>query len=1151
MGSLSREHRSDLARVVARARKVAETGARQALESLAVHHHEPWSSMNAEARKLRNRLRAHGRQLGDRFDQKRGTQGIDRLVQECAYEHWHRMLFSRFLAECDLLIEPDSGVAISLDECRELAAEQQRDWLSLATEFAVRMLPQIFRTGDPVLEVTLTPEIRHELEGLLKSLLPEIFLADDSLGWVYQFWQAEKKDEVNASGNKIGAAELPAVTQLFTEDYMVDFLLHNTLGAWWSERTLAGKVTGVKSEEDVRRFCALPAMGNVPGIDWKYLRFIHNEDGVWRPASGTFVDWPKTVEEIRLLDPCMGSGHFLVVGFLILVRLRMEEQNLSAAKACVAVLQENVFGLELDLRCTQIAAFNLALVAWKLGGYQVLPTLNLACSGLGVNANETNWLKIAGDNEKLQTGMQRLYQLFRQAPILGSLINPRALGGDLLVAEFLELRPLLERMLEAERADDAHEIAVTAQGVAKAAEILAGQFTLVSTNVPYLGREGHTDTLISYGDAHASDASADLATLMLHRCLQFTGKSGTIAVVLPQNWWVGKAYSHFRGRILKQTAWRLAVVLGEEAWQAFGNRGPNTILLALDAGTASESNAFYALDVSTKPGTPVVNLETKAKALTGEQDTDELKRLSKLMEVRQWQLAKNKDARISVAPVSTSAPLSASVISGEGCSTGDSDRFLRRFWELSNFHGWLRYAGPGFEHWDYCDNSLMMWWEDGRGELARSDQARIQNTELWKNFGILIGRVRGITATLFSGGCFSKGAVLLCPREQESVVPLYAFLKSKEFENQVRTIDPRVSAATSVLTDVPFDLAHWKKVAAEKYPTGLPKPFSSDPTQLRFSGHPRDSDQPLQVAVARVVGYRWPRQTGSSFPDCPELTPDDLDKFADGDGIVSLDSLRGELPAADRIRALLGPAFGENWSPAKQNDLLMQVSSRSIEDWLREKFFEQHCSLFHQVPFVWHIWDGLKKGFNVLVDYQILVAPNGEGRRNLEKLIFTYLGRWIEQQKADQKNGVDGADLKLAAAEHLKKELEHILHGEPPYDIFVRWKPLHEQPIGWEPDINDGVRINIRPFLTARPLNAKAKNASILRVTPNIKWDKDRGKEPNRDKEDFPWFWSWDQQTQDFAGDKIFDGNRWNNLHYTRAFKEQARRARRQAGGAR
>jgi hypothetical protein len=197
--------------------------------------------------------------------------------------------------------------------------------------------------------------------------------------------------------------------------------------------------------------------------------------------------------------------------------------------------------------------------------------------------------------------------------------------------------------------------------------------------------------------------------------------------------------------------------------------------------------------------------------------------------------------------------------------------------------------------------------------------------------------------------------------------------------------------------------------------------------------------------------------------------------------------------------------------------------------------------MFYDRPFVWHIWDGRRDGFNALVNYHKLVGAKGEGKRTLETLIYTYLGDWVDRQRADQKAGSDGADGRLAAAEHLRGELERILTGEPPYDLFVRWKPIAEQPIGWEPDIDDGVRVNIRPFVAAKPLGARTKGACILRATPKIKWEKDRGKEPQRAREDFPWFWGWDETTEDFVGTKIFDGHRWSDLHYSRGFKEAAR----------
>ena len=122
----------------------------------------------------------------------------------------------------------------------------------------------------------------------------------------------------------------------------------------------------------------------------------------------------------------------------------------------------------------------------------------------------------------------------------------------------------------------------------------------------------------------------------------------------------------------------------------------------------------------------------------------------------------------------------------------------------------------------------------------------------------------------------------------------------------------------------------------------------------------------------------------------------------------------------------------------------------------------------------------------------------------------------------------------------IQKRLEAILAGEPPFDIFVRWKPLADQPIGWEPDINDGVRVNIRPFL-ASDLPAGRTGAGVLRWKPNIKWTKDRGKEPERPKAEYPWFWGWDEKTDDFMGSKTFDGNRWNDCHYTNKTKQQAR----------
>ena len=120
--------------------------------------------------------------------------------------------------------------------------------------------------------------------------------------------------------------------------------------------------------------------------------------------------------------------------------------------------------------------------------------------------------------------------------------------------------------------------------------------------------------------------------------------------------------------------------------------------------------------------------------------------------------------------------------------------------------------------------------------------------------------------------------------------------------------------------------------------------------------------------------------------------------------------------------------------------------------------------------------------------------------KKLETLIYTYLGDWLQRQKIDTVNKVEGAREKLVAAQYLTQTLELILEGEKPFDIFVRWKSLEEQPIGWNPDLNDGVRLNIRPFMSVPDVGKKG--AGVLRDKPNIKWNKDRG----QDVETAPWY---------------------------------------------
>lgn len=1166
MASLDKDLRKQLERTIRQARRVAEEAARQAIEQLGAGDPEAPSYLKPSQKDLRRKLRAHGRQLGDSLDARTGIQNIRRLVEEAAYEHWHRMLFARFLAENDLLIDPDSQISISLDDVLELAREQSTDWLLLVSDYAERTLPQIFRKGDPVLELSLPTNHRAALEQLLSDLPRDVFVADDSLGWVYQFWQSDKKDEVNKSEVKIGADELPAVTQLFTEDYMVLFLLHNTLGAWWAGKVLAGQPRLATSAPDETALCAACKVGD---IDWTYLRFVRDiaEDGTagkWRPAAGAFEGWPRAAKDLTVLDPCMGSGHFLVFALPILVAFRMAEEGLSQSAAVDAVLKDNLFGLEIDPRCTQIAAFNLAFAAWRKVGHRPLPQLNLACSGLAIGVSKAEWLKLAvksvtaadpaakrdllgveknmltvGLEERVKNGLGALYDLFAKAPWLGSLIDPRRAGADIFREGFDKLEPLLASIHSAANTDDAREMAVAAQGMARAAQLLSKRFTLVATNVPYLGRGKQDDELREFINDKYPDAKSDIAVAFLLRMQMLSDVGGTISQVSPQSWLYLGPYKGARVFLLKNLSWQLLCPLGPRAFETITGEIVNVCLSAASQTSWDRKSQISTLDVTQEVGS-----RDKARGL----------RTCAVLRTKQADQLRNPDSRLRLSDQDDLPLLSHYASSYKGIATGDLNRFIGKFWEYPMEKDlWAPLQVSVGENVNYGGRSDAIFWESGNGRLLEfvteklgegKSGAWLRGREAWGRRGIAVSQMSSLNTSLYTGDLFDENTAIIIPKDERNLDAIFSFCRSDEFRSEVKKIDgSSLKIPNLTMLKVPFDINRWKGIAAKDFEEGLPKPASDDPSQWLFSGHPRSTKHTLQVATIRLAGYLWPLQSGCSLGGFTCNDSDRLKQHTDADGIVCLTALKGELPAEQRINALLNDAYGADWSAAKLASQLAEAgfSGRTLDDWLRDGFFAQHCELFHQRPFIWHIWDGRRDGFHALVNYHRLAAPNGEGRRTLEKLIYSYLGDWIDRQRAGQKAEVDGADARVAHAEHLKAELIRILEGEPPYEIFVRWKPLHEQATGWEPDINDGVRLNIRPFMTARTLNARGANACILRATPKIKWDKDRGKEPTREKSDYPWFWGWDEEAADFTGGRDFDGNRWNDLHYSNAVKQAAR----------
>lgn len=444
--------------------------------------------------------------------------------------------------------------------------------------------------------------------------------------------------------------------------------------------------------------------------------------------------------------------------------------------------------------------------------------------------------------------------------------------------------------------------------------------------------------------------------------------------------------------------------------------------------------------------------------------------------------------------------------------------FFRQFWELPlPLPSWELMQTTVKDGCNFGGMEQAVFWQNAQGilhERGRRGEAVLAGGMAWGRKGVLVSQMRHLPACFYDGDIFDKNTAAIVPHDPAHLSAIWAFCSSPEYNTAVRQIDRKLNVTNNTLVKVPFDLEHWQRIAAERYPNGLPEPESDDPTQWLFHGHPCHAapGTELHVALARLAGYRWPAE---SDPDMrlsaqararveavAALPP------ADADGLLPLVPVLGDRALADRLRAWCAATWGAAWQPGTEAALVQSACESagdrpprqlSLDAWLRSHAARQHCKLFGDRPFLWWITDGRTDGFACVVHYHRL------DRATLERLAWHALGDWIARL---------GDDPRAEAARVLQSKLAAILEGETPLDIFVRWKGLDQQPLGWEPDLDDGVRLNVRPFV----------KADVLAHEPNVHWRVDRG----RDVPSSPWY-------------ARFNGERRNDHHTTLTEKRAAR----------
>src|SRR6266536_3405079 len=517
------------------------------------------------------------------------TSARTEIIERAAYSWINRLLAlrameTRGLIDETLRINPDyDGLPEALfilrqsDPGRASAADGgRRAVLEDACEAQARSLPGLFALDDPA--TTLCPSTPALLRcmALVGGSMPGFTLAEsdaafadpDAIGWAYQFYQEEAKARIYAklgSGGKASTrSEIAAATELFTEPYMVKWLLQNSLG---------------RSYNEIHPGSALPAT-------WDYY------------VKPDKLDTSMTLNlaSLTVLDPCMGSGHFLREAFDMFVAMYREQfHTFSATETADRILSHHLHGIDLDPRASQLSALTLYLRAWELvrderrkerqpgPGIYTPPAMNLATTPTSLNEGvlQRHLLRHPQDIP-LKPLLEGIFSGLEQADILGSLIRPKEyldhaiaklqqphtimMDFDPEEAEIrhtirelanhdpLGLRKmLLNRVAESFKAEAGNTDDVSAalfgreaeQGV-RLLQLLDRRYAVVVTNPPYMGSKNMDTPLKKYVEKYYPSGKRDLYAAFILRCIELCRPSGRVAMVTMQNWMFLRGFTDLR-----------------------------------------------------------------------------------------------------------------------------------------------------------------------------------------------------------------------------------------------------------------------------------------------------------------------------------------------------------------------------------------------------------------------------------------------------------------------------------------------------------------------------------------------------------------------------------------------------------------------------
>ena len=402
------------------------------------------------------------------------------------------------------------------------------------------ILPELFEEAEDYSELLLPISINDE-EGILRKLVDEVpeesFDVEkegqiEVIGWLYQYYNEEKKKEVDLKtkkGKKVEQDDIPAKTQLFTPKWIVKYMVENSLGNLWLE--------GHPNENLEKK--------------WKFLvKREKQEEEIESKLEKLNENYKEMkVEEIKIIDPCMGSGHILVYAFDVLMDIYLN-LGYSNRDAVQSILENNIYGLDIDKRAYQLAYFALMMKAREYYKriFSKKLELNICYTRESNDINKEIIDFISNGNSKIKEELDLIYNSFLDAREYGSLIEAPKIDYDEIKNRLSEIENTDSYNLFDEGKKD--EIKNKFYYVLKTSEILSKKYEVVTTNPPYMGSSMMDSKLSKYTKKNYPDSKSDMFAVFIEKCNSLTDKNGFCSMITMPSWLFLSSFENLRKYII-------------------------------------------------------------------------------------------------------------------------------------------------------------------------------------------------------------------------------------------------------------------------------------------------------------------------------------------------------------------------------------------------------------------------------------------------------------------------------------------------------------------------------------------------------------------------------------------------------------------------